>query len=111
MDASFLEENMYYEDNVRTLTDIKAKGHILTKKGLKDFLDKMKNLPDDTPVLIERVTDFYFEPVSKDRTPWSTIKELEYPDVEGTSIYSEYFSPIGITYSKKYGYIQIYAHF
>lgn len=36
-------------------------GHELTMKNLREFVNKNTDLSDDTPVLIERITDFYFE--------------------------------------------------
>ena len=35
----------------------------LTVGGLKDFLEK-SNIPDDSPVLIQRVEDYYYESLS-----------------------------------------------
>lgn len=42
-----------------TVADIKtSKAHRLTLKGLREFIDKMQDMPDDTPVLYENISEY-----------------------------------------------------
>lgn len=48
--------------NVIEREDLKArKMDGLTMKDLRKFVESNKDLPDDTKVLVERITDYYFE--------------------------------------------------
>lgn len=40
---------------------LSKKSHAMSMRDLRKFMEKFQYLDDNTPVLVERVTDFYFE--------------------------------------------------
>ena len=101
------------------MENIESNTNYLTLKDLRNFLSaqQVKDLPDDTPVLIERVEDFYFTPDPHGvTTPWKTISvpyecwdNPENAVVNDNTIFQQFFQAYCISLYKKK--ILIYAHY
>jgi len=73
--------------------------HALTFGELREFIYRNSMLPNNTPVMIERITDNYFTPGQtfngNTLTPWATLKmpdgyhEWDNEYVQGQSIFEQ----------------------
>lgn len=79
------------------------KGGHLSIGRLRRFLEKNKNLPDEAPVLIERIEDKYFEGIKG----WETYKQ---PNDTFEHLKDEFIPAWCITKNNE-GVVLIYSHY
>lgn len=84
----------------KVLNDFRPHPASMKLGRLRQFLAAHADLPDDTPVLIERIEDVYFE-----KYGWVTL-DLQYPDMAGPQ---KFFEPHGPCVTK--GMVLIHGHY